>query len=76
MNEFLEEVKNIFTATEGFCETKNYYFEKHECGGETHKTELNIIITHDITHQTVRAGFCPVCRKVFYTEAKRERNLL
>ena len=76
MDDYLQRVRDMFVNAETFTQTKNYYFEKHVCGeGET-KTEMNTIITDDITHKTLRVGFCADCRTMFYTECKRERSLL
>ncbi len=66
--DILKEAISIFDGAENFLETKNYYFEKHNCGknGENIKVLLDFSIVNETTDKIIRFGYCDRCRTVFY----------
>lgn len=66
--DLLKEVSGIFSDAENFAETKNYYFERHNCGknGEDTKIMLDFSLGNETTDKILRFGYCDKCKTVFY----------
>ncbi len=62
-NEMLE----IFDKQNEFIETKNFYFETHDCNGETVKVQMDYTIESENSGDSIVFGKCPKCNKVFYS---------
>lgn len=56
----------IFDKNNEFVFTKNSYFEKHICGTEEIKVQMDYSIEDEKTGDTIVFGKCSKCNKVFY----------
>ncbi len=66
--DLLKEVTEVFRDVENFQETKNYYFERHNCSktGEDKKVLLDFSIGNETTDKIVRFGYCEDCKTLFF----------
>lgn len=66
--DLLKEITDIFGDVQNFTETKNYYFEKHNCEktGEDKKILLDFTVGNETTDRIVRFGYCTKCKTLFY----------
>ena len=66
--DLLKEITDIFGDVQNFTETKNYYFEKHNCEktGEDKKILLDFTVGNETTDRIVRFGYCAKCKTLFY----------
>ncbi len=65
MKIFSEMVK-IFDKENEFIESKNSYFETHECMGSPKKVQMDYEVVSDKSGDTIVFGKCDTCNKVFY----------
>ncbi len=61
----VDEFKQLIKC-EQCIETKNYYFERHECGGQSVKVTLTHLLARDEEKDVIRFGKCDHCNKLFY----------
>ena len=61
LKEFGENVKN-------YSETKNFYYENHNCPvlGNNTKVKLDYTLINDETDKVLRFGICGGCKTCFY----------
>ncbi len=57
---------NIFKSENNFIETKNAYFETHECNGIMTKVPMNYKVENEQSGDEIVFGKCNTCDKVFY----------
>ncbi len=66
--ELLENLKDLIKNSSEYEETRNYYFQNHNCdkNGNNIKVQLDYTLSCDISDKIVRFGQCPYCLKTFY----------
>jgi len=66
--DLLKKVSSIFAEVKNYSETKNYYFERHNCSdcGENIKVMLDFTLANENTDKILRFGFCDKCGTLFY----------
>lgn len=63
----LSAVQKQLNAASDFIETKNFYFEKHQCGdNEEISVKMDYKLKDDISGDIVKFGFCPHCGICYY----------
>lgn len=65
MNIF-EDMCKVFDSNNEFIESKNSFFEKHNCGGEEVKVDFRYTIEDDKSGTKLTFGKCSKCNKVYY----------
>ena len=53
-------IEKLKSAPE-FAESKNYYFQDHDCSGEVVRVRMDYKLKNEETGEYVRFGFCPKC---------------
>lgn len=66
--DLLKEAAAIFVNAKNFYETKNYYFERHNCKdcGEDIKIMLDFMLSNETTDKLLKFGYCENCKTLFY----------
>lgn len=67
--EILQKLREIFMEASQYVESKNYYFETHNCTQDENrkvKVRMDYEIKDDRTEDIIRIGICPVCKTAFY----------
>lgn len=67
MVDLLEKIRNLASCTD-FEESRNYYFETHNCPAvkENIKIHMDYTFSSDMDDSILRLGICPHCGKCYY----------
>ncbi len=61
-----DDMTAIFSKDNEFIETKNAYFETHDCNGVKTKVPLDYAVEHEQSGDEILFGKCKTCNKVYY----------
>lgn len=66
--DYLALLKGFGADVKNYQETKNFYYENHNCSstGNTKKVNLDYIISNETTDKVMRFGICEDCKTCFY----------
>lgn len=74
--DLLEMMKAMLNESTDFIQSKNYYFDMHQCPskGENVKVQMNYKLSVKNEEKMVLFGACPHCKIIVYHESYEERN--